>query len=200
MADRPTGAAGLAGLPQGRPPEPDGDHSPVRLPEAAARPAQQGQEALPGRQVQQEFDFEAPADDDGTAEHRRGSTAPRSNGRLTMRDVILARATPASHTAGPRAGNFSNLLSRPSPGSRSRSPAAGQRRRQGPRQRQVPLRQHPPRGVRRDPGPSIRAPQASELVAARAARRRASCRSSSSATSTPTTRPSSRRDRQAYRC
>lgn len=64
--------------------------------------------------VQPEFDFEAPADENG--EPNDGPDAATGgllkdteiNGRLTMRDVILARR--GTFTANPKAGHFSDLL------------------------------------------------------------------------------------------
>jgi len=57
---------------------------------------------------QPEFDFEAPADED-----KNPATGPFGadiNGRLTMRDVILARRGAGVQTANPQAGHFSSLL------------------------------------------------------------------------------------------
>jgi endonuclease/exonuclease/phosphatase family metal-dependent hydrolase len=58
---------------------------------------------------QNEFDFEAPADLDGNP-----ATGPfygaDINGRLTMRDVILARLAPNVQTENPNGGHFVNLL------------------------------------------------------------------------------------------
>jgi endonuclease/exonuclease/phosphatase family metal-dependent hydrolase len=57
---------------------------------------------------QDEFDFEAPADED-----KNPATGPFGadvNGRLTMRDVILARRGAGVQTANPNAGHFANLL------------------------------------------------------------------------------------------
>ena len=64
--------------------------------------------------VKPEFDFEAPANENGRPDD--GPDAPDGlladaelNGRLTMRDVILARK--GTVTANPRSGTFENLLS-----------------------------------------------------------------------------------------
>jgi hypothetical protein len=65
--------------------------------------------------VKPEFDFEAPANENGRADD--GPDAPDGlladaeiNGRLTMRDVILAR-NKTTATSNPRSGTFENLLS-----------------------------------------------------------------------------------------
>jgi endonuclease/exonuclease/phosphatase family metal-dependent hydrolase len=62
--------------------------------------------------VQPEFDFEAPADANG----QPGDGPPgilkdtEVNGRLTMRDAILARVGAGVKTSNPRSGHFSHLL------------------------------------------------------------------------------------------
>ena len=65
--------------------------------------------------VQNEFDFEAPADANGIPGD--GPPPPigplantEVNGRLTMRDVILARVGAGVVTSNPKSGNFSKLL------------------------------------------------------------------------------------------
>jgi endonuclease/exonuclease/phosphatase family metal-dependent hydrolase len=57
---------------------------------------------------QPEFDFEAPADEDGNP--ATGPDGADINGRLTMRDVILARHGAGVQTANASAGHFANLL------------------------------------------------------------------------------------------
>jgi endonuclease/exonuclease/phosphatase family metal-dependent hydrolase len=61
---------------------------------------------------QNEFDFEAPADENGVAGDGPNPAIPNAevNGRLTMRDVILARRGAGVITANPTAGHFANLL------------------------------------------------------------------------------------------
>jgi endonuclease/exonuclease/phosphatase family metal-dependent hydrolase len=62
--------------------------------------------------VQQEFDLEAPADENGIAGDGPGQPIPDAeiNGRLTMRDVILARRGAGVRTWNEQSGNFVNLL------------------------------------------------------------------------------------------
>jgi hypothetical protein len=56
--------------------------------------------------VNEEFDFEAPADEDLAPPS--GINGANRNWRLTMRDVILARK--GTKTSNPKGGHFSNLL------------------------------------------------------------------------------------------
>jgi hypothetical protein len=63
---------------------------------------------------QNEFDLEAPADENGVA----GDGPPpisnaEINGRLTMRDVIIERRDSGVQTWNPQSGNFTNLLAVP---------------------------------------------------------------------------------------
>src|SRR4051794_10077471 len=62
--------------------------------------------------VQPEFDLEAPADENGVAGDGPNPAIPDAeiNGRLTMRDVILARRGAGVDTRNPQSGNFKALL------------------------------------------------------------------------------------------
>lgn len=63
--------------------------------------------------VQNEFDLEAPADENGVAGDgpaAQGLPNAEINGRLTMRDVILARRGAGVDTRNPQSGNFKVLL------------------------------------------------------------------------------------------
>jgi endonuclease/exonuclease/phosphatase family metal-dependent hydrolase len=61
---------------------------------------------------QDEFDFEAPANENGVAGDGPNGAIPNAeiNGRLTMRDVILVRNGAGVTFKRPRAGHFANLL------------------------------------------------------------------------------------------
>jgi endonuclease/exonuclease/phosphatase family metal-dependent hydrolase len=62
--------------------------------------------------VQQEFDFEAPGDENGVPNDGPNGLIKDAeiNGRLTMRDVILVRLGAGVVTSHPQKGNFQNLL------------------------------------------------------------------------------------------
>lgn len=61
--------------------------------------------------IQQEFDFEAPADENGVPGDGPAPIGDAElNARLTMRDVILARVDGGVHVWSPAGGNFQHLL------------------------------------------------------------------------------------------
>jgi hypothetical protein len=64
--------------------------------------------------VQQEFDFEAPANENGVrGDGPQPTPDAELNGRLTMRDVILARVDGGVRTWAPAGGTFQHLLTLP---------------------------------------------------------------------------------------
>jgi endonuclease/exonuclease/phosphatase family metal-dependent hydrolase len=62
--------------------------------------------------VQKEFDFEAPADENGVPDDGPNGLIKDAeiNGRLTMRDVILVRLGAGIVTSRPQKGNFQSML------------------------------------------------------------------------------------------
>jgi len=60
------------------------------------------------RVVGQEFDFDAPANEDGNP--NTGFNGAEKNGRLTMRDVILVRKGTGFKVSQPTTGHFQNIL------------------------------------------------------------------------------------------
>ena len=121
--------------------------------------------------VQDEFDFEAPADANGVPGDGPGGTGllanAETNARLTMRDVILAAAALRRRHLNPKSGNFSHLLVVKVAGAKkSPSPAAGPAstpRSAAARSSTSSTPTSRPSTTR--PNPSVRAQQASELVA-----------------------------------
>lgn len=64
--------------------------------------------------VQQEFDFEAPANENAVrGDGPQPTPDAELNARLTMRDVILARVDGGVHTWAPAGGSFQHLLTLP---------------------------------------------------------------------------------------
>jgi len=64
--------------------------------------------------VQQEFDFEAPANENAVrGDGPQPTPDAELNARLTMRDVILARADAGVHVSEPAGGTFQHLLTLP---------------------------------------------------------------------------------------
>ncbi len=118
--------------------------------------------------VQQEFDLEAPADENGVAGDGPAPIANAElNGRLTMRDVILVRVESDVDVSNPRSGTFENLLELPILTSMVRV-TRGWTSIDARVARSVPFRFVNTHLEAFDPSvvrPSIRALQASELVA-----------------------------------
>jgi endonuclease/exonuclease/phosphatase family metal-dependent hydrolase len=68
--------------------------------------------------VEEEFDFEAPADENGiSGDGPVPIVDAELNVRLTMRDVILARVSGSVHVSEPQSGHFQTLLALPVLGS-----------------------------------------------------------------------------------
>lgn len=61
-------------------------------------------------QVQKEFDFEAPADEDDDPSTGADTFGGEINGRLTMRDAILVRRNAGVRVSKERGGNYNDLL------------------------------------------------------------------------------------------
>lgn len=73
-----------------------------------------GEERYRAVVIQEEFDFEAPADENGKAGDGLFPIVDAElNARLTMRDVILARVDGGVHTSAPQSGHFAHLLALP---------------------------------------------------------------------------------------
>ncbi|HEU4727562.1 MAG TPA: endonuclease/exonuclease/phosphatase family protein [Kofleriaceae bacterium] len=119
--------------------------------------------------IEEEFDFEAPADENGVSGDGPAPIASAElNARLTMRDVILERVGAGVHVANPQGGHFQHLLTLPilgSPVTVTRGWTALDVRVRGGLPFHLVnthLESFDPRTVH----PSIRAQQAGELVAA----------------------------------
>jgi hypothetical protein len=70
-----------------------------------------GEERYRAVVVQEEFDFEAPADENAIAGDGPAPIANAElNARLTMRDVILERVDAGVHVSNPQGGHFQHLL------------------------------------------------------------------------------------------
>ena len=70
-----------------------------------------GEERYRAVAIQEEFDFEAPADENGEAgDGPFPIVNAELNARLTMRDVILARVGGGVHVEAPTSGHFQHLL------------------------------------------------------------------------------------------
>jgi endonuclease/exonuclease/phosphatase family metal-dependent hydrolase len=124
--------------------------------------------------VQPEFDFEAPANANGQPGDGPGNGAPGElqnaevNGRLTMRDVILARVGAGVTTSRPESTNFDHLLVEKVSGvdvTINRGWTAVNATVRGSRPFRF-VNTHLESFDSREVVPSIRAQQASELVAA----------------------------------
>ncbi len=97
--------------------------------------------------VQNEFDLEAPGDEDNS-DGTGGPFGADINGRLTMRDVILARTGAGVETSNAKSGNFQTPLPIEISGQTvADHPRLDQDRRQRAREPSLPLRQHPSGGV-----------------------------------------------------
>ncbi len=88
------------------------DHRPLRLPRTALDQLNKGKPQYEVVVAQNEFDLEAPADENGIAGDGPNPAIANAeiNGRLTMRDVILARRGAGVQTWNAQGGNFVNLL------------------------------------------------------------------------------------------
>ena len=69
----------------------DGVHRRVRLPQVADGPAQPGPQALPDRQGEEGVRLRGPADHDNDPSTGAATSGGELNGRLTMRDAIIAK-------------------------------------------------------------------------------------------------------------
>ena len=132
---RPAGGRALAHRPAqpGAGPQrrTDRDHGPLRLPAATARRAEQGRRrATKSSSSRTSSTSRRPADENGVPGDGPQPGIPNAeiNGRLTMRDVILARQRRRRADREPAVGQFQNPAAGPNPRQPNcRSNAAGRR-------------------------------------------------------------------------
>ena len=125
------------------------DHGQLRLPQLLLDRAQQGPGAATGSSSSSRSSTSKRPADDERSRRRRAAARRFANaeivGRLTMRDVILARNGAGVHTWNEQGAQLQHpdRTADPRPAETDR-PRLDVDRRQGSRQRPVPLRQHAP--------------------------------------------------------
>jgi endonuclease/exonuclease/phosphatase family metal-dependent hydrolase len=111
VAEWRTGPPGLESLLSGTPPK----ATTVRYDYLAEllKQLNKGKNRYRAAVVNPEFDFEAPADENGVAGDGPNNVIPNAeiNARLTMRDVILAKVGDEVKTSKPTTGHFKSLFS-----------------------------------------------------------------------------------------
>jgi len=111
VAEWRTGPPGLESLLSGTPPK----ATTVRYDYLAEllKQLNKGKNRYSAAVVNPEFDFEAPADENGVAGDGPNNVIPNAeiNARLTMRDVILAKVGDEVKTSRPTKGHFKSLFS-----------------------------------------------------------------------------------------
>jgi endonuclease/exonuclease/phosphatase family metal-dependent hydrolase len=111
VAEWRTGPPGLESLLSGTPPK----ATEVRYDYLAEllKQLNKGKNRYRAAVVNPEFDFEAPADENGVAGDGPNNVIPNAeiNARLTMRDVILAKVGDEVKTSRPKKGHFKSLFS-----------------------------------------------------------------------------------------
>jgi endonuclease/exonuclease/phosphatase family metal-dependent hydrolase len=111
VAEWRTGPPGLESLLSGTPPK----ATTVRYDYLAEllKQLNKGKARYRAAVVNPEFDFEAPADENGVAGDGPNNVIPNAelNARLTMRDVILAKVGSTVKTSKPQTGHFKSLYS-----------------------------------------------------------------------------------------
>jgi endonuclease/exonuclease/phosphatase family metal-dependent hydrolase len=167
VAEWRTGPPGLESLLSGTPPK----ATTVRYDYLAEllKQLNKGKNRYSAAVVNPEFDFEAPADENGVAGDGPNNVIPNAeiNARLTMRDVILAKVGDEVKTSRPTKGHFKSLFSEEISGAKvivTRGWAAVDATVNGSTPFHfvdTPLESFDPQTV----VPSIRAQQAGELVA-----------------------------------